>query len=244
MSTGPTNCLSLGLGTSQTSGQGSGSVHGASGDRTPREPIQKRATPTTMLMDSETRDAIWAGALHWDNPTQHKGIHPRHMTPNVDTGGPEFPPHHSMETAHGARLMPPQGSRQPMKTRRLAGPGAGLVPGLGDISSDGLGVTGRVCDAASPHGCRHASPEHPGMPGDSDTCATNIEYCPSLETRRYPTHSAQACPRHQDGAAGSQGPRSRRDPPRCHYLGQPCPVGPVFGRDVHAGGRTGPGTTW
>jgi hypothetical protein len=177
-------------------------------------------------------------------PNATTGIHPRRMTPNVDTGGPEFPPHHSMETAHGARLMPPQGSRQPMKTRRFAGPGAGLVPGLGDISSDGLGVTGRVCDAASPHGCRRASPEHPGMPGDSDTCATNIEYCPSLETRRYPTHSAQAYPRHQDGAAGSQGPRSRRDPPRCHYLGQPCPVGPVFGRDVHAGGQTGPGTTW
>ena len=159
-----------------------------------------------MLMDSETRDVIRAGALHWDNPTQHIGTHPRRMTPNVDTGGPEFPPHHSMETAHGARLMPPQGSRQPMKTRRLAGPGAGLVPGLGDISSDGLGVTGRVCDAASPHGCRHASPEHPGMSGDSDTCATNIEYCPSLDSRRYTTHSARANPCHPDGGVGDPGP--------------------------------------
>ena len=142
-------------------------------------------------------------------------------------------------TTHATANKPPTN-----EDAQTCGPGAGLALGLGGISSDGLGVTGRVCDAASPHGCRHASPEHPGMPGDSDTCATNIEYCPSLETRRYPTHSAQAYPRHQDGAAGSQGPRSRRDPPRCHYLGQPCPVGPVFGRDVHAGGRTGPGTTW
>ena len=66
----------LGLARANASGQGSGSVHGALVDRTPREPIQKRATPTTMLMDSETRDVIWAGVLHWDSPTRHKGIHP------------------------------------------------------------------------------------------------------------------------------------------------------------------------
>ena len=77
-------------------------------------------------------------------------------------------------TTHATANKPPTN-----EDAQTCGPGAGLALGLGGISSDGLGVTGRVCDAASPHGCRHASPEHPGMPGDSDTCATNIEYCPS-----------------------------------------------------------------
>ena len=82
-------------------------------------------------------------------------------------------------TTHATANKPPTN-----EDAQTCGPGAGFALGLGGISSDGLGVTGRVCDAASPHGCRHASPEHPGMPGDSDTCAANIEYCPSLETRR------------------------------------------------------------
>ena len=163
--------------------------------------------------------------------------------------GPKFRLHHLMVMPLGGRFMPI--ARKPLSAQgarrlNLRARAPELQSRPGDISADGLGMTGRECDAASPREWPACQPRIPQICLATRTQgALTIEHGPSFKLRRYPTHSAQDDlhpPGWWRGKSGTAEPVAIRH--GITLLGRPLArQRPVFGRDVHAGGPTGPGRT-